>query len=307
VRKEETINNLIECLKKQKEKNQLVRQFHGWRERVQDSDMFETPQFKFAKKVHQKNICRKIWVAWSKFTQKAWQKKLEARLEAKTIEKLETMEKECDARMGSLQETLSDARQEVEHLNSERESREDRMKAALMRGVCALNLETMNVFCNSNSAKSCSSADSSLYNGINSNEPRNNATSSKDKNFLNDSSCADRGEMQSSTPVLVLPVPTQKPATSLLECIVNDIDASNGRLSSNSSFSISSHRPVNTVRSSASQNRRSCGINPIGARGRGAQIKSIPHNTIVIERHVDHDSNQLSSRTTFERGGNVLR
>ena len=45
-----------------------------------------------------------------------------------------------------LTEALELARQEVARLHEERDQYEETMKKAFMRGVCALNLEAMNMF-----------------------------------------------------------------------------------------------------------------------------------------------------------------
>ena len=43
-------------------------------------------------------------------------------------------------------EALESARQEVSRLHAERETYEETMKKAFMRGVCALNMEAMGMF-----------------------------------------------------------------------------------------------------------------------------------------------------------------
>ena len=45
-----------------------------------------------------------------------------------------------------LQKSLEVARAEIANLHNERDSYEETMKKAFMRGVCALNMEAMNMF-----------------------------------------------------------------------------------------------------------------------------------------------------------------
>merc|ERR1712142_681381 len=171
--KEETIENLLECLRKEKEKDRLARFFVSWREKTREGDaegkLFETPQTKLARKHREFVLRRRVWSAWLSIARAASREKFEARVREETREKLETMEKECDARMLTLQATLRAARAEVEELRGQRESHEERVKAALMRGVCALNVETMSVLSGGgggggapSSVRSCGSADGSL-------------------------------------------------------------------------------------------------------------------------------------------------
>ena len=111
----------------------------------------------------------------------------------------------------------------------------------------------------------------------------------------------------SSTPEVSPSVSAQKLATTSKLKVpferANDSNPPTARSNSSHSFYTQhqqqqQHMPHTTTtnrstsRSSAyqsSSNRRSCGVNPIGnlPKEKGAQIKSLPHNTIVIERHVD--------------------
>ena len=45
-----------------------------------------------------------------------------------------------------MQKSLETARLEIASLHSERDNYEETMKKAFMRGVCALNMEAMNMF-----------------------------------------------------------------------------------------------------------------------------------------------------------------
>merc|ERR1712142_511806 len=347
--KEETIENLLECLRKEKEKDRLARFFVSWREKTREGDaegkLFETPQTKLARKHREFVLRRRVWSAWLSIARAASREKFEARVREETREKLETMEKECDARMLTLQATLRAARAEVEELRGQRESHEERVKAALMRGVCALNVETMSVLSGGggggapSSVRSCGSADGSL--NASSIHAMQNGTSPGrrvgggggggvvsdtihdhvEKDYANDvkNSVFKENLMNgdyclSSTPEISPFVSAQKLATTSKLKVpferANDSNPPTARSNSSHSFYTQhqqqflqqqpqqQHMPHTTTtnrstsRSSAyqsSSNRRSCGVNPIGnlPKEKGAQIKSLPHNTIVIERHVD--------------------
>ena len=77
-----------------------------------------------------------------------------------------------------LEDETRDARSEIECYKDEMAKNEDYMKKALMRGVCALNMEAMSIFNetigNSNKTSSTNSMDINMMNDNNSGKVNNN-------------------------------------------------------------------------------------------------------------------------------------
>ena len=316
-RKEETIENLLQCLAAEKEKDRLAKFFVSWREKYRDSDSFESPQSRMARKFHDVILRRRVWNAWMSLTKQTARQKFEARVKEETRQKLETMEKECDARMLTLQSSLRNARGELESLRAERESHEEKVKAALMRGVCALNVETMSVFSGSgggaNNVKSSGSVDGSLnvssihaamHNGGSSTaastarggggDPTAEANptglfSRKEINNLSSQQQSNLHSNLSSSPNISPSMIARPPSKTQLDPFGNHNPRPNSVSSQHSNYQQQHSKSSGRSSYHNSATRQSCGVNPLGnvPKEKGAQIKTLPYNTIVIERHVD--------------------
>ena len=259
-----------------------------------------------ARKFHEFKLQRRVWAAWAGVAHAAARAKFEARVKEETRVKIETMEKECDARMLTLQAALKSARAEIETLRNDRETHEERVKAALMRGVCALNVETMSVLSGAGggnggsaapSVRSCGSVDGSL-NASSIHATHNGSTNSTARGegkggggaFVGLGNLSDLNGGKSednfcSTPDVSPSISSHRfPQKTSIDAV-----DSNFSLRSSHPSSYQQQRPSSRSLYQPSASRRSCGIHPIGNAGKekGAQIKTIPHNTIVIERHVD--------------------
>ncbi|XP_077457436.1 uncharacterized protein poc5 isoform X2 [Stigmatopora argus] len=148
-RKEEMISNLNMAMDKQRQKLEKMRVFTHWR--IQYIEAKEEAQAnRVALHHYDFRLKRKVWSAWHSLIQKAWKNKVEQACQAKAEEVctqlLENYEKQLQTISTENTGALEKALAEVKRLENERERREVCMRKAFMRGVCALNLETLHLF-----------------------------------------------------------------------------------------------------------------------------------------------------------------
>ncbi|XP_077378998.1 centrosomal protein POC5 isoform X2 [Festucalex cinctus] len=148
-RKDEMIRNLSVVLNRQKQKLEKMKAFTQWRVQY-----FESKEEAYASQVARQhynlNLKRKVWLAWHSLTQKEWKVRMEQACRARAEEVCTRLSHSYEAQIQMMHsehnEALARAHAEIERLQLERERREVCMKKALMRGVCALNMETLTLF-----------------------------------------------------------------------------------------------------------------------------------------------------------------
>ncbi|XP_064645431.1 centrosomal protein POC5-like isoform X2 [Lineus longissimus] len=144
-RKDEVISNLTRALQRHKEKFDMMRTFCDWRIKHNDTKR-EAFASNLARKHYSHVIERKAWDAWHSLIQDKWRNRVEKACQSKATEVCMGLTNDYEARIKSLNEALEASRIEVCKLQEERDKYEETMKKAFMRGVCALNLEAMNMF-----------------------------------------------------------------------------------------------------------------------------------------------------------------
>ncbi|ESO98461.1 hypothetical protein LOTGIDRAFT_174270 [Lottia gigantea] len=144
-RKDQVISNLTHAMQKQKDRKDMMKQFSEWKIRHNDVKR-ETFCSNLAKRHYEKNLAQKVWAAWHSVLENNWRSKIERACQAKAQEVCMQLTNDYEMKIGSLNEELERRRYEIDILHSERDKYEEAMKKAFMRGVCALNLEAMNMF-----------------------------------------------------------------------------------------------------------------------------------------------------------------
>ncbi|XP_037115833.1 centrosomal protein POC5 isoform X2 [Syngnathus acus] len=105
---------------------------------------------KMAQQHYDLRLKRKAWLIWHSAYLKEWKARMEQACRAKAEEVCNRLAENYEARIQMMtkehNEALTKAHAEIERLQLEQEQKEVCMKKALMRGVCALNMETLHLF-----------------------------------------------------------------------------------------------------------------------------------------------------------------
>uniref|UniRef100_A0A673BYZ1 Centrosomal protein POC5 n=1 Tax=Sphaeramia orbicularis TaxID=375764 RepID=A0A673BYZ1_9TELE len=99
-----------------------------------------------AKQHYNLQLKKKVWLGWHSLIQKHWKVKVERACRARAEEVCTRLSSEYEAKLAEHCEALEKAQAEIQRLRLERERYEESMKKAFMRGVCALNMEALNMF-----------------------------------------------------------------------------------------------------------------------------------------------------------------
>ncbi|KAL4617535.1 centrosomal protein POC5 [Arapaima gigas] len=144
-RKDEVISNLTHVIERHREKLELMRTFMQWR--MQHLEMKEEAHgTRIAERHYRLHLKRKAWLAWHSLIETTWRERVERACRARAEEVCMQLSANYEAKIAQNVETLDKARAEIQRLHAERERVEESMKKAFMRGVCALNMEAMNMF-----------------------------------------------------------------------------------------------------------------------------------------------------------------
>ncbi|KAH9270102.1 hypothetical protein BASA83_007777 [Batrachochytrium salamandrivorans] len=120
--------------------------FCKWRTRVA-----ETRRLKLA--LHtavchfKRTLLRKSITGWHCVAGVTWKKATEKIIRLKAEKQLKLMSIEYESRIAELSMKLSRAHIQLSSLQKEQRTQQEDMKRSFFRGVCALNMETMGIFC----------------------------------------------------------------------------------------------------------------------------------------------------------------
>uniref|UniRef100_A0A3P9N6N9 Centrosomal protein POC5 n=1 Tax=Poecilia reticulata TaxID=8081 RepID=A0A3P9N6N9_POERE len=142
-RKDEVIRNLSLVLERQKEKQEKMKTLTQWR--LQHAEAKEEAHaVKVARQHYTLQLKRKVWQGWHGLIQRYWRSKVERACRSRAEEVCSHLSAEYEVKLQA--EALEKAEAEIQGLHVERERYEESMKKAFMRGVCALNMEALNMF-----------------------------------------------------------------------------------------------------------------------------------------------------------------
>nr|XP_015827997.2 centrosomal protein POC5 [Nothobranchius furzeri]XP_054587429.1 centrosomal protein POC5 [Nothobranchius furzeri] len=144
-RKDQVITNLSQVLDRQKEKLEKMRSFMHWR--LQHAEAKEEAHAaQVAQQHYNMQLKKKVWFGWHGLIQKHWKVMVERACRSRAEEVCTRLSTDYEARLAEHCEALEKAQTEIRRLQVERERSEESMKKAFMRGVCALNMETLSMF-----------------------------------------------------------------------------------------------------------------------------------------------------------------
>nr|KAG5701813.1 hypothetical protein BaRGS_019024 [Batillaria attramentaria] len=144
-RKDSVISNLTTALHHHRDKMELMRKFCDWKAQHNDAKR-ESFASNLARKHYERTLSRRVLSAWFSTIQTKWRQHVEKACQMKAQEVCLQLTADYEAKIASLNEALESSRKEVQRLHVDREHYEEAMKKAFMRGVCALNMEAMNMF-----------------------------------------------------------------------------------------------------------------------------------------------------------------
>ncbi|XP_069079763.1 centrosomal protein POC5 isoform X1 [Pleurodeles waltl] len=144
-RKDEVISNLTNAIEKQKERLSVMKSFTQWRLEHAESRQ-EAYARNLADKHYTMTLIKKAWRAWHSIIQANWKDRVEKACRTRAEEVCVQLSNDYEAKIAQCNESIEEARAEIQRLHGDREHFEGSMKKAFMRGVCALNMEAMTMF-----------------------------------------------------------------------------------------------------------------------------------------------------------------
>ncbi|XP_024909015.1 centrosomal protein POC5 [Cynoglossus semilaevis] len=144
-RKDEVISKLTKMMDRQKTKLEQMKSFTHWR--VQHCEAKEEAHAaRVADQHYNLQLKKKVWSGWQSLIQKHWKVKVERACRARAEEVCAQLSTQYEAKLEERCDALEQAQTEIQRLRLDRERYEESMKKAFMRGVCALNMEALNMF-----------------------------------------------------------------------------------------------------------------------------------------------------------------
>jgi hypothetical protein len=177
LKKDVVIENLTKALEKQHEKNDLQRVMMDWKiKRLENAKEVTLKVFycisckiltrcfqkafttKIADDFYERKLKLKVFLNWHWYLLNKHKAKLEKACKKKAEEVCFDLAKKYESKIKKLEEELNQSRVEIEKYKYEMSKHEENMRKALMRGVCALNLEAMAIFDNEKNSATTSSS-----------------------------------------------------------------------------------------------------------------------------------------------------
>lgn len=145
IKKNEAIENLSIQLEKQREKTDLQRVMMEWKFKKLETER-EDFTTKLAQKFYSQRLKMRSFLSWHCYMASRHRTKLEKACKKKAEEVCYDLATKYEGRIKKIEGDLQRSKGEIEMYKEEMTKNEDYMKKALMRGVCALNMEAMSIF-----------------------------------------------------------------------------------------------------------------------------------------------------------------
>ncbi|XP_011405716.1 PREDICTED: centrosomal protein POC5-like [Amphimedon queenslandica] len=144
-KKDEIIQRLTKSLQKQKDRIGLARSFSMWRGQHNDEkrEIFTST---LAVKHYNYKLKRKALQKWFGIIQNKWRERVQRACQVRAEEVCQKLKASHTKEIKTFEKLLEEREEELSRLYKERDSFEENLKKAFMRGVCALNKEAMTMF-----------------------------------------------------------------------------------------------------------------------------------------------------------------
>lgn len=145
------ISNLSRVLQKQQNLIQIAKAFYFWRT---NHLHHRHEQFRLniiAQKHYERKTKQKILLLWHSLAKHHWRAKVQQFYETRSKQFCQDFARKEEANTEKLRKELTSARQEIQNMTNKMNIQKDLMKRSLLRGVSALNAETIKLFTSTNS------------------------------------------------------------------------------------------------------------------------------------------------------------
>jgi hypothetical protein len=145
IKKNEAIEAVTKQFEMQREKTDLHRTMMEWKLKKIENEK-EDFATRLADKFYSQRLRMRAFLNWHGFIVGRHKIKLEKACKKKAEEVCYDLATKYEGKIRRLEEELRGAKEETECFREEMAKNEDYMRKALMRGVCALNMEAMSIF-----------------------------------------------------------------------------------------------------------------------------------------------------------------
>ncbi|KAI6650422.1 Centrosomal protein POC5-like [Oopsacas minuta] len=123
-----------------------ARKYWGlWRERLAEARGMAL-KVRLAEQCNVRRMKRRSWEGWRSLIVGRWKARIERACQARAQQVCTHLTADYELKVAEAENALHEAREEVKVLTRDRETYEETMKKAFMRGVCALSMEAMTMF-----------------------------------------------------------------------------------------------------------------------------------------------------------------
>ncbi|KAK3750813.1 hypothetical protein RRG08_037254 [Elysia crispata] len=144
-RKDTLVENLTQALQKSKEKVTMAKLFYTSRAETADQRRLTFTE-KLAQRHHERQLVQKVLRAWFGTIQTGWRNRVQKGCEEQARNVCAQLSQDYEDKIKSLNMEIATLEQKVSFLQQERGQYAEQVRKAFMRGVCALNMETMSAF-----------------------------------------------------------------------------------------------------------------------------------------------------------------
>lgn len=142
--KNRTISNFGKCLIKEKEKPLLASALFNWRLMLQQRKV-EQKLNKIAIEVKNRSLLRMAFTQWHSLIKNKWKTKVEKVCKERATEICIKLKDDLTGEINRLTHEIKNRDERISEMESKQGNYEENLTKALMRGVCALNMEAMSV------------------------------------------------------------------------------------------------------------------------------------------------------------------
>lgn len=142
--KNKMIANLSHSALKEKEKPILARALFHWRLMLQQRKV-EQKMAKLMREINHRHVLRSVFNEWHNLIKEKWKTKVEKVCKERATEICIKLKDELTGEINRLTQEVKNRDQHIQSIEAKQNNYEENLTKALMRGVCALNMEAMSV------------------------------------------------------------------------------------------------------------------------------------------------------------------
>ncbi|KAJ3043396.1 Centrosomal protein poc5 [Rhizophlyctis rosea] len=144
-RRNRLVESALAVVDRRRTRSTLTLLFARWRVKQAESKRVRLSA-RLADRHYERVQARRCLFGWQRVAGVSWRRVVERRIQAEAEKSMEGMSVEYEKRIDELTSQLDQTLQRLRNSEVERAQAQEEMKKALMRGVCALNMEAMSMF-----------------------------------------------------------------------------------------------------------------------------------------------------------------